>query len=406
MSEPAPLRSAALAGAPAALPALIVGQVGLHAAMAGLRMATPLQALHDGAGAWAVGVLMALFAAAPMALALAAGRMADRHGYHRPVRLAVALTLAGGLAAVGSTLAEEGTAHRALLALAAAASGAGANLGLIAIQRTGALLARNAAERVRVFSWLGIAPSLANVIGPVGAGFAIDLGGFRAAYALLLLLPLVSGLAARAVPRAPPQPARGRGGGRTWDLLRVPGLRRLLAVNWLLSTFWDVHAFAVPILGHERGFAASTIGLVLGTFTFAVTAVRLVIPLLAHRLQELQVVRGAMIGTALGMALYPLAPTPWPMAACAATLGLALGCVQPMIMSTLHRLTPDGRHGEALALRSMAINASSTVMPLLFGAAGAAVGAAAMFWVVGAAVGAGSRLTGRLAQGAADRVTR
>ena len=39
-------------------------------------------------------------------------------------------------------------------------------------------------------------------------------------------------------------------------------------------------------------------------------------------------------------------------------------------------------------MRSMAINASSTVMPLIFGAAGTALGAAALFWLMGGAVGA------------------
>jgi MFS-type transporter involved in bile tolerance (Atg22 family) len=84
------------------------------------------------------------------------------------------------------------------------------------------------------------------------------------------------------------------------------------------------------------------------------------------------------------------------MAACAVLLGLTLGCVQPMIMSTLHHLTPDNRHGEALAFRSMAINASSTLMPLLFGAIGTVVGAAVLFWAVGGAVGAGSWVARRL----------
>ena len=37
------------------------------------------------------------------------------------------------------------------------------------------------------------------------------------------------------------------------------------------------------------------------------------------------------------------------MGGCAVLLGLTLGAVQPMIMSTLHHLTPDGRHGEAIA---------------------------------------------------------
>ena len=182
-----------------------------------------------------------------------------------------------------------------------------------------------------------------------------------------------------------------------WDLLRAPGLKRLLLVNWLLSMGWDVHTFAVPLLGHERGFSASTIGLILGAFTLSVTVVRIVIPLFAHRLREVVVVRSAMLGTGAVFALYPLAPNAWLMGACALLLGIALGSVQPMVMSMLHHLTPDERHGEALAFRSMAINASSTVMPLVFGATGTVLGAAVLFWAVGAAVGAGSWAARRLA---------
>ena len=175
-------------------------------------------------------------------------------------------------------------------------------------------------------------------------------------------------------------------------------MRRLLTVNWLLSMSWDVHSFAVPLLGHERGFSAATVGLILGVFTLAVTGVRLVIPLLAHRLSEVTVMCSAMVGVALVFAAYPWAPNAWAMAALAVLLGLTLGSVQPMIMSLLHQVTPAGRHGEALALRSMAMNATSTVMPLVFGASGALVGTAALFWVVGVAVLAGSRLPRRLAR--------
>ena len=84
------------------LPLLIIGQIALHGAMAGQRMAAPLQALQAGHSAWAVGVLLALFAALPVLTAMAAGRMADRHGYHRPVHLAIALTMFGAACAVAA----------------------------------------------------------------------------------------------------------------------------------------------------------------------------------------------------------------------------------------------------------------------------------------------------------------
>jgi MFS family permease len=339
---------------------------------------------------------MSLYAAAPVLLSMHAGRMADRLGYHRPVHIAIGLSLFGALLAVAATFVGP-AARLPLLCASAVFVGSGANMGLIVIQRLAGHVVSTSTERMRMFSWLGIAPSLSNVVGPVAAGFMIDAGGFRAAYTMLFALPLLTLWSARVVPReAPPETAAGAPRA-AWGLLWVPGMRRLLFVNWLLSTCWDVHAFAVPILGHERGFTASTIGLVLGTFTLSVSAVRLVVPLIAHHLREVPVLRGAMLGTAAVFALYPLAQTPGWMALAAALLGITLGCVQPMLMSTLHRLTPDGRHGEALAFRSMTINAASTLMPLLFGAGGAVVGAAGMFWLVGAAVGAGSWATRRLA---------
>lgn len=373
------------------LPLLIVGQIALHAAMAGQRMATPLQALQAGHSAWAVGVLLALFAALPVLIAMPAGRMTDRHGYHRPQRLAVVLTLVGvGCALVACWL--DGWWRFGLQCVGAACSGAGTNIGVIVVLRAAGLLTTDSTERLRVFSWLGMAFSLANVLGPVAAGFMIDAGGYGAAYGLLLLMPLVSLWVLRYVPPQPraPAPAKRLAGASRWDLLATPGLKRLLFVNWLMSASWDVHSFAVPVLGHERGYSASTIGLVLGTFTAAVTVVRFIIPLLAHRLREVTVLRSAMLVKAAVFAVYPLAATPWLMASCATVLGLALGAVQPMIMSALHQLTPPNRHGEAIAFRSMAINFSSSVMPLAFGLAGTALGPGAVFWLMGLAVGGGN----------------
>jgi predicted MFS family arabinose efflux permease len=228
------------------------------------------------------------------------------------------------------------------------------------------------------------------------AGFVIDAAGFRAAFAVMLCLPVLSWFCARHVPRSVPAPDAGRGSGTAWDLLAQPGFKRLMAVNLLLSACWDVHTFAVPVLGHERGFSASTIGLVLGSFTLAVTVVRLIIPALAHRVREVTVLRAAMVGTGLVFAAYPFAASPWVMALLAMGLGVALGSVQPMIMSGLHQLTPAARHGEAIALRSIVINLSSTTLPLLFGAAGAAVGVGALFWSVGTATAAGSWAARRL----------
>ena len=361
--------------------------------MAGARVAAPLQALRQGHPAWVVGLLLSLFAVAPIALALPAGRLADRAGYHPPLRIAVALAVAGAAIAAVS-------GHLAALAAAALLTGAGANIGLIAIQRTAGRVALDAVDRVRVFGWLGMAPALSNVVGPLAAGALIDLGGFRVAFGALMLLPLAGLACARAVPVEVPPPRADAAAGprpRAAELLGLAPLRSLLLVNWLASASWDVHTFVLPLLGHARGLSASAIGFVLGTFAAAVAAVRFAIPLLAHRVREPTVLRGALLATAAVFAVYPLTRSAASMAACAAALGLALGAVQPMIMTALHRVTPAHRHGEAIALRSMAINLSSTLMPLAFGLGGSAFGAGALFWGMAAIVAAGSRRVSRLA---------
>jgi MFS-type transporter involved in bile tolerance (Atg22 family) len=135
--------------------------------------------------------------------------------------------------------------------------------------------------------------------------------------------------------------------------------------------------------------------MVLGGFALAATVIRLCIPLVATRLHEARVVELAMLSTACLLALYPFAPNALSMGLLSMGLGLSLGSVQPMIMSTLHQITPSHRHGEALGLRAMAINASSVVMPLLFGAGGGLIGVAGMFWIVGGIVALGSQLTRR-----------
>lgn len=383
-----------------ALLALIAGQICLHASMAGLRMAAPLMLLRHGAGPLpaevGAGLLLGLFSVAPVLTAMPAGRWADRRGYHKPVHTAIVLVLLGGLGAVVSVW-MHGLASAALMVLAALLAGMGANLGLITIQRTAGRLASagaesgqppdhasRSAELKKVFSWLGLAPSLSNVIGPLLAGVLIDLGGFGLSFALLAALPLATAFFARRVPREAPAPrpaaerARGALAGAR-DLLAVPGMRRLLAINWFFSSSWDLHSFLVPLMGHELGLSASVIGSVLGVFSLAVTGVRLVIPLLAERLKERQVLAGAMLAAAVAFAIYPLADSAALMMACAVLLGLALGMVQPMIMTSLHHLAPPGRQGEAIALRSAVINLSSAVLPLGYGLLGGALGAAGLF---------------------------
>lgn len=380
---------------------LVGGQVCIHACMAGMRMAAPLWALQQGYGAMAVGFLLALFSLTQVFLALPAGRFADRHGLRRPMILAIGSAMVGGaMAAV--------FVNFYVLCITALLMGGATGGASIALQRHVGRAAHDASELRRVFSLLSIGPAVSNFLGPVCVGLLIDhagvwLGGsaadrngFVAAFALCALAPALAWWAVRGTPELPPVQVPEGGSTSAWPLLREPLMRRLLVVNWLLSSCWDVHTFVVPVLGHERGFSASVIGTILGGFAIAAASVRVLLPLLASHLREWAVVTSAMVITAVLFGIYPFMPSAWTMGACSVLLGLTLGTVQPMLMSTLHQITPHAQHGQAIALRLMSINISSVLMPLMFGTAGLVVGVSVVFWTVGAMVGLGAQVAYKL----------
>ena len=377
---------------------LIAGQVFLHACMTGMRLATPLLALQQGYSALAVGVLLALFSLTQVFMAIPAGRFTDRHGLKKPVRISVVIACIGASVAVIWPVFP-------VLCFGALMTGGATGFTIIALQRHVGRMSSDANQLKETFSWLAIGPSVSNFMGPFFAGVLIDhagqtpadADGFRAAFVMLSILPILAWYWIRQVheqPMAPRLPEHAN--ERVWDLLHAPMMRRLLLVNWLLSSCWDVHIFVVPVLGHERGLSASVVGSILGAFAVASALIRVVLPWIARRLQEYRLLTGAMVLASLIFAIYPLFDSAMAMAICSVSLGIVLGVVQPMIMSTLHQITPPHRQGEALGLRIMAVNASSVVMPLVFGAAGAVAGVSVVFWVVGMGVASGAPQAWRL----------
>ena len=374
---------------------LICAQIFLHSTLAGNRMAAPLLALHEGYSAAAIGLLLALFGLAQVLLAIPVGRYADRHGLKRPMAFAViAASVGGALAAIWPVF--------GVLCVTAFLTGGAAGAAVITVQRQVGRLAEGGAQLRRSFSWLAIGPSVSNLGGALAVGFLIDhagpspgsVQGFQAAFALMAVVPLITWLLLRPVRELlDDQPAGERPSAwRAWQLLREPGVARLMMVNWFVSSSWDVHSLVVPLLGVERGLSDSQIGMILGAFAVATGVVRLLLPLLADHIHEWAVMVTAMISAGLLFAVYPLLPSALAMGACSFCMGLVLGVVQPMVMSILHQVTPPDRHGEALGLRLMAVTATGVVVPLLLGTASSLIGLSGVLWMAAAVVGSGSRV--------------
>jgi MFS family permease len=365
---------------------LITGHIFLHACMAGMRLASPLLALREGYSELAVGVLMSLYALTQVFLSLPAGRFADRHGLKKPIALSVtAATIGAGLAVAFPVF--------PVLCLAALLTGGATGSAVIALQRHVGRAAAGPEQLKQTFSWLAIGPAFSNFLGPFAAGLVIDHAGYRAAFALMATFPLVCWYWIRTARELPlPEEHRNRPRGRAWDLWREPMFRRLILVNWFLSSAWDVHTFVVPVLGHERQLSASVIGTILGVFAAAAAGIRVLLPFVASRVREWVLIVAAMVATSAIYAVYPFMHLALTMGLCSLLLGVALGMVQPMVMSMLHQITPEHRHGEAVGMRMLVINASSVATPLLFGSFGAVVGVSAVFWTVATSVGLGVRV--------------
>ena len=360
------------------LAALILLGIANHTVLTGSRVIVSLDALSRGASPFTVGVLMALYALLPMVLSVSAGRISDRIGTRWPMRIG------SSLIAVGAVLPIAFPGFPALFA-SAPLIGLGFTAFQVAAQSaTGEVGGLKA--RARNYTLLSIGFSISGFIGPLVAGFAIDHFGFRAAFAIFALIPLIpmTALAGRRFElpaRAPHSGTTHRGGALA--LLRHRTLRRVLAVNALLSMSWDLHTIFVPIYGERIGLSASEIGLLLSSFAAATFVVRFSMGRIARRLTEHQVLTGALLLAGAVYLVYPLSTSVFALLALSFTLGLGLGSTQPMVLALLHTHAPPGRVGEAAGMRLSLVNVMAVGVPLAAGAVGASVGIGPVFWSIG-----------------------
>ena len=359
-----------------------------HMAFVSARMTGSLYALANKASTFTVGVMMALFALVPMLIAVRAGRWLDAVGPWRPTLTGILLMLSGVLLPAAFPYA---TADVAPLLVAAALIGTGHTLAMLSIQQVvGSRADPN--RRAAAFSWLALGASISGFTGPVASGLLIDYLGHRATFAVLVgvvlaalalvwvnrtLLPVRDGTAAGPEPLHP------------FELLKHTELRHVLIASALISMSWDLQTFVVPVHGTRVGLSASQIGFVLGSFALATFTIRLAMPWLSRHFTEWQVLTYTLFTATVSFVLFPFFLSLAPLTAVAFLLGLGLGAAQPNVMSLLHSRSPQGRVGEALGLRTTIMNSSHVVLPLVFGAFGSVLGAAAMLWLMATLVGAG-----------------
>jgi MFS family permease len=359
-------------------------------AMRSSRVLLSLFALDLGTSVSVIGMLVASISLFPLFLSIYAGRLTDRLGLRRPLVLGSAgVTLAMAVPWFMPTL--QG------LFVSAALLGTSNIFFALAMQHWIGLLGSNAAERTRNFGNYATCVSIGAFIGPIVAGFGIDSVGHAGAYLVCMLFPLSAFIAVAFFVRNQPGPeAREEGAvsGQAMDLLRVPELRRILITGGVLLTGIDLFEFYMPVYTRSIGHTASVVGMIVGMYSVAAFAVRSAIPRLVHWKSEEELLTRCLAFGALGYLLVPFLENPWLLGAMAFTLGMCMGCGQPLTMSIIYNRSPAGRAGEALGLRLTSNNITHTGVPMVFGGLGTAIGVGSVFWVIAALLGAGALYSG------------
>ena len=346
-----------------------------------------LYAVELGAQPVAIGVLAAMFSLFPMLLAVPAGRLADRIGVH--------WLLVFGAAAAGCGMLLPYLFPTLLMVFVAAAL-----IGLqvvnynVCLQNLAGLLS-NAQTRARNFSNYSLVGSVGDLIGPLIAGFSIDLSGHGSSclyVALFWLLPasmlLIRGNAVRGGAHAETHAA-----GSVRSLLAEPGLARTLATSSMLVTGNSMFQFYVPVYARAVGLSATAIGVIVAINASAQFLVQIVLPRLVARFKERNVLAYTLYIAAGSLAALPFFDHAVILALISMVFGLGMGCSAPVVNMLMFDNAPKGRSGEALGLKITINHFTKMVTPIAFGTVGSAFGLSPMFWTNALMLAAGGILS-------------
>ncbi|MCD8339699.1 MAG: MFS transporter [Burkholderiales bacterium] len=357
----------------------------IHCGFVSSRVTATLYVLHNGQPAWTVGCILSLYAFLPALLAVHAGKWIDKIGTRIPIIAAVLMIGGACLIPIFFSI---GTFGLWPLLLMSTLAGTGFLFAQIAGQGLIGCLS-TVKNRATAFTFQAMAFSVSASIGPLISGYLIDHGSYTWAFGTAFGLAAIGGsIFLGFSPFLPNYVSPRRKGASQQEgvfaLLKIPRVRNVLIGSGLVSMAWDLQQFMIPVYGTEIGLDAVAIGWLLSTFSVCTFAVRLFMPFLSRVFREWQIIIAVILISGCIFMFFPFIKSLPILFIFCGILGMSLGASQPNVLSLLHQVSPAGRVGEAIGLRSMFTNGSHTVFPLLFGVGGTVIGAATAFWSLGA----------------------
>jgi MFS family permease len=367
------------------------------------RVMLQLYALELGATPGEVGVLFSTYFIFPLLISFPLGLLADR-------------VSSRGLLALGMAFGAGGMLVPALVEGMPALYFAGVMIGItfaftsVLIQNITGLLSRPD-ERARNFSNASLVGASTLMLGPLVAGFGIDLVGHAGACLSSVALGVVAiAMLARwgglfpkpgSRPRRPGSAASASTGrlAAAWTSLRESLADRkslpIIVVGSILHFGQDLYQFYLPVYAHDLGLSASVIGIILASVFIMSVVVRAWLPMLVKRLGEERLLIMAFVLGAVGFACTPLLANPVALCLLAGLFGMGMGVGSPVIMMLIFAHAPEGRSGEMVGMRNTANNLGRAGAPPLFGFIASAAGLMPVFAISAAMMVGGAWIMNR-----------
>ena len=351
-----------------------------HAAFNALRLTMLLYAASLSASPAMLGLLAATNGVVSAFMAVSMGKWIDRVGPRKPFMIA-SLVIAGSAFLVWGV---EG-----MIVLFAISPVAGMFNSLFQIGSHQAIGRFGKPEdRVSNFTMHSLGISAATFVGPMIAGLSVDHLGPVASFLLigaLSSLPLLV-LGSKLLVYPPPHAAKKQDAATevkgSWPLLRDVNLRRAYIVASINNCMWSLVGFMIPLYGTQIGMSATRIGTLMAILATGTVGIRLLMPWLLRNLGRWHLVIGAQTMMAIGFIGMPFTEVYFWMGLFATLMGAGLGLAGPVSTTLMYDASPPQRVGEVVGMRMTVGNIGQTVMPLLSGAVGAALGVGPVFWTV------------------------
>lgn len=319
-----------------------------------------------GADASLVGLIGALYALAPLVLAIQIGRWVDRG------RDGTAL-FAGSVLATVATVFILNSQDVFFLAISMPLLGLGHLLTMVGGQT---LIAKRSIDSAyeRNFGLLTFYASFGQAIGPFIGGYLADRGvevdtAIPISFAIGIFVIAVFA----ALPLFRRSAYEGDSGAPNFEtgalrsLFATPKFKAALFVSGSITAVVDVVTIFTPLLGQELGFGAFQIGILLGVRSLAAMAIRLTLGPANAKLGPRRLINLGSLVTLLSCLAIAFVQDYWLLVCVMVIAGLAMAIGQPASMAWISRITSPERRGLAISVRLTSNRFGQVVVPMAAG---------------------------------------